>query len=75
MSRARIIRFNQDDKSLSRKKKKVTLVKWFEPLREGENCNKFVVVFEDGTIYVFFKDSKQNSQSLFQKIKYTVEPF
>lgn len=53
----------------------MTLVKWFEPLREGENSNKFVVVFEDGTIYVFFKDCKQTNETIGSKIKYTVEPF
>lgn len=41
--------------------KKVVLVKWFESAGEGVNPNKFIVVFEDATIYVFFRDSRAPS--------------
>ena len=40
-----------------KKRRKVVMVKWFEASKEGENPNKFLVVFDDGTLYVFFKDS------------------
>lgn len=43
------------------KKRKVELVKWFEPYSESENVNKFLVVFDDGTIYVFY--TNQDSQA------------
>ena len=46
-----------------RKRKKVIMVKWFEAFNEGANPNKFIVVFEDGTLYVFFKDSQMNSST------------
>lgn len=36
------------------KKRRIEIVKWFEPLSEKDNSNKFIVVYEDGTIYVFF---------------------
>ena len=36
------------------KKRRIEIVKWFEPLSEKETSNKFIVVYEDGTIYVFF---------------------
>ena len=44
------------------------MVKWFEAIEEGENPNKFIVVFDDGTLYVFFKecdmDNKQASKTI-----------
>ena len=43
------------------KKRKVVMVKWFEAINEDENPNKFIVVFDDGTLYVFFKDSDMNN--------------
>lgn len=43
------------------KRRRVEIVKWFEPLNEKENSNKFMVVYEDGTIYVFYvKNDKDN---------------
>lgn len=69
MSNGRIIRYNSDADSATRKKRKVTHVRWFEPLNEGENCNKFLVVFEDGTIYVFFRDSRHTNATKTQKLK------
>lgn len=36
------------------KRRRVEIVKWFEPLNEREKSNKFIVVYEDGTIYVFY---------------------
>lgn len=59
----RVIKYNSDIESSARKKKKVTHVKWFEPLTEGENCNKFMTVFEDGTIFVSFRDSEHKSEN------------
>jgi hypothetical protein len=46
------------------KKRKVELVKWFEPYSESENVNKFLVVFDDGAIYVFYtnQDSKAEKE-------------
>ena len=40
-----------------KKARKVDHVRWFEAMVEGENSNKFVVVFDDGTHYVFFRDN------------------
>lgn len=50
-----VIKFNNID-GIS-KKRKVVMVKWFEAITEDENPNKFIVVFDDGTLYVFFKES------------------
>jgi hypothetical protein len=36
------------------KRRRVEIVKWFEPISEEENVNKFLVVYEDGTIYIFY---------------------
>jgi len=58
-----ILRYNNDTNSIMHKPKRVTHVKWFEPFAEGENSNKFIVVFEDGTIYVYFKDSKHTNET------------
>jgi hypothetical protein len=41
------------------KKRKVEIVKWFEPSSEEENVNKFLVVYDDGTIYIFFLKQNQ----------------
>jgi hypothetical protein len=69
MNTGRVVKYNMDNESPARKKKKVTHVKWFEPLNEGENCNKYLAVFEDGTIFVNFRDSRHNSDSRSQKVK------
>lgn len=39
-----------------KKARKVDHVRWFEANVEGTNSNKFIVVFDDGTLYVFFRD-------------------
>lgn len=62
MNRGRVLNYNTDNDPTARKNKRVTHVRWFEPLNEGENCNKFLVVFEDGTIFVNFRDSKHNKE-------------
>lgn len=36
------------------KRRRIEIVKWFEPLNEKDKSNKFIVVYEDGTIYVFY---------------------
>ena len=48
------------------KKRRIEIVKWFEPLNAKENSNKFIVVYEDGTIYVFFvkKDDDQKQKNI-----------
>lgn len=69
MPHGRTTRYNFVADSATRKKRKVTHVRWFEPLNEGENCNKFLVVFEDGTIYVFFRDSRHTNLTSKQKLK------
>lgn len=69
VNNGRVIRYNVENDSIARKKKRVTQVKWFEPLNEGENCNKFLIVFEDGTIFVNFRDSKHNNETRTQKVK------
>ena len=51
-----VVKYNNKKETLY--EKKVILVKWFEASEVGENTNKFIVVFEDGTIYVFFRDTK-----------------
>lgn len=68
-NQGRIIRYNSDSDSTTRKKRKITHVRWFEPLNENENCNKFLAVFDDGTIYVFFRDSRHKKETKGQKIK------
>ena len=65
-----VIRFNNLDGI--RKKTKVVLVKWFEAFDEGVNPNKFIVVFDDGTMYVFFKDSQMNSEKASKIVKVPV---
>ena len=41
----------------TKKERKVEHVRWFESMTEGANSNKFIVVFDDGTFYVFFRDT------------------
>lgn len=38
-----------------KKTRRVDHVRWFESMQEGVNSNKFIVVFDDGTFYVFFR--------------------
>jgi hypothetical protein len=45
------------------KKKRVEIVKWFEPLNEKENVNKFLVVYEDGTIYIFYVKTEKEDET------------
>ena len=52
-----------------RKRRKVEMVKWFEAYDEGVNPNKFIVVFDDGTMYVFFKDSLMASDKATKNVK------
>lgn len=44
------------------KKRRVEIVKWFEPFSEEENVNKFLVVYEDGTIYIFYTKPQQTEE-------------
>ena len=70
-----ILRYNNDTYSAMQKKRKVTHVKWFEPYSEGENSNKFLTVFEDGTIYIYFRDSRHTDETGRQLVKYKTQPF
>ena len=48
------------------------MVKWFEAFNEGVNPNKFIAVFEDGTMYVFFKDSQMNNDTAAETVRVPV---
>lgn len=58
MDKGVVVRYN-NVKSI-KKNRKVDHVKWFEAMQEGDNSNKFIVVFDDGTFYVFFRDTAQS---------------
>jgi len=45
----------------------VEIVKWFEPSSEEENVNKFLVVYEDGTIYIYYNRDKQPDKEVKEK--------
>jgi hypothetical protein len=52
--------------SKSTKKKKVEMVKWYEEginVSKPSNTNKFLVVFEDGTIYTFYKENPDTTEN------------
>jgi hypothetical protein len=51
----RIQRFNDDLNMPFTKKKRPELVRWVEPIAK-QNANKFAVVWEDGSIYIYDKD-------------------
>jgi len=53
------------------KRRRIELVKWFEPISEDENVNKFLVVYEDGTIYIFY--TKPNAMEDDPKVQKTVK--
>lgn len=38
------------------KNRRVEQVRWFEPRDDIDNVNKFLVVFDDGMIYVFYSN-------------------
>lgn len=44
------------------KRRRVEIVKWFEPISEEENVNKFLVVYDDGTIYIFYSKIQQDEE-------------
>lgn len=44
-------------------------MRWFETKEEGINSNKFVVVFDDGTFYVFFKDTRFTEESYQKNVR------
>ena len=52
-----------------KKQRKVEHVRWFETKEEGANSNKFVVVFDDGTFYVFFKDTRFTEESYQKNVR------
>ena len=49
-----VVKYN--NRRETKKCRKVVHVRWFESATEGINSNKFIVVFEDGSIYVFYRD-------------------
>jgi len=71
----RIFKYNMHLDSNARKRKRVTHVRWFEPLSEGENSNKFIAVFEDGTLWVYFKESNHTTDSHRARLRFIVKPF
>lgn len=46
-----------------KKQRKVEHVRWFESLNEGQNSNKFIVVFDDGMVYVFFREQHDQQKT------------
>ena len=52
-----------------RKSRKVEHVCWFESMQEGQNSNKFIAVFDDGTFYVFFRTKAFEEQKLDKVIR------
>ena len=63
MLSGRIIRYSFT-KPPVQKKRRVELVKWFEPISEEENVNKFLVVYEDGTIYIYYTKAESPDEDL-----------
>lgn len=43
------------------KRKRIEIVKWFEPKDAEQNVNKFLVVYEDGTIYIFYVKNEDST--------------
>lgn len=43
------------------KRKRIEIVKWFEPKNAEQNVNKFLVVYEDGTIYIFYVKNEDST--------------
>ena len=60
-----VMRYN--NKKEVKKCRKVDHVRWFESVIEGQNANKFIVVFDDGSIYVFYRDLKPPEDSAAQQ--------
>ena len=56
-----VIKYNQRQEV--KKSRKVVHVRWFEPMVVGQNSNKFIVVFDDGAIYVFFRDQSGENRN------------
>jgi hypothetical protein len=61
MGEGKITRF-YFNKPPCQKRRRVEIVKWFEPFSEEENVNKFLVVYEDGTIYIFYTKPQQTEE-------------
>ena len=56
-----VLKYNKNPEV--KKSRSVAHVKWFEPMIEGQNSNKFIVVFDDGAIYVFFRDKSNENKN------------
>ena len=56
-----VIKYN--NKPEVKKARRVDHVRWFEAMEEGQNPNKFIVVFDDGSIYVFFRDESGENRN------------
>ena len=63
---SRIISYNQDDNMPFYKNKTPEIVKWIEPVG-NENPTKFVVVYDDGSIYIYDKDITHNAKEDYTK--------
>ena len=68
MSAGKITKYYRN-KPPCQKKKRVEIVKWFEPLNEKENVNKFLVVYEDGTIYIFYVKKEKEDDTKPKMVK------
>ena len=55
-----------------KKQRRVDHVRWFESMQEGVNSNKFIVVFDDGTLYVFFRTLAYEERKLDEVIRIPV---
>ena len=55
-----------------KKSRRVDHVRWFESMQEGVNSNKFIVVFDDGTFYVFFRTLAYEERKMDQVIRIPV---
>eukprot|EP00352_Strombidinopsis_acuminata_P005847 CAMPEP_0176368368 /NCGR_PEP_ID=MMETSP0126-20121128/22539_1 /TAXON_ID=141414 ORGANISM="Strombidinopsis acuminatum, Strain SPMC142" /NCGR_SAMPLE_ID=MMETSP0126 /ASSEMBLY_ACC=CAM_ASM_000229 /LENGTH=99 /DNA_ID=CAMNT_0017726577 /DNA_START=695 /DNA_END=994 /DNA_ORIENTATION=+ len=53
------------------KQKRVEHVKWFQAPNGTTNSNKFLAVFEDGTIYVFMKEFDNKDDYRKQMVRVT----
>ena len=61
MSTGNIMRYNFS-KPPNQKKRRVEIVKWFEPSSQENNVNKFLVVFDDGTIYIYYTGREETPE-------------
>lgn len=56
MHSGRVVKYSRAN-TVCEKRRRVEIVRWFEPHSEEENVNKFLVVYDDGTIYVYYTNT------------------